>query len=159
MTQEEEEKKIYLAWNNMMIRCNQVNHKQYDDYGGRGIKICEEWQDFEDFYIWSIENGHAMNLGLDRIDNDGNYEPSNCKWSTRLEQQKNRRYNHYITIDEETKSALEWCEIYNLNYNTFSNRHNNLGWDMVKSITTPVMVRKKPKGFVPMEYIDNTGTY
>ena len=74
----------------MKNRVNNPNDKHYNRYGGRGISICEEWYKFENFYEWSKEAGYREGITIDRIDNDGNYEPSNCRWITIQEQQKNK---------------------------------------------------------------------
>lgn len=79
-------KRLNHIYQNMKYRCNNSNYHHYKNYGGRGIKVCDEWLNrFEAFYKWSIENGYEDNLTIDRINNDGNYEPSNCQWITREE--------------------------------------------------------------------------
>lgn len=141
------EKSLYYKWKNMQYRCENPNHKQYKDYGGRGISVYIAWKSFDDFYKWAVNHGYEKGLTLERINNDGDYNPTNCKWATMKEQGKNRRHVLTITIDGETKNAYEWCEVYNINYHTFANRRNTLGWDNIKSLTTPVKLRKNPKGF------------
>lgn len=91
-THGEEGTRLYGIWRGMKSRCYNPNVQKYKDYGGRGIKICEEWlDDFQAFYDWAMSHGYTDALSIDRIDVDGNYEPSNCRWATAKEQRHNRR--------------------------------------------------------------------
>lgn len=115
--------KLYDVWQHIKQRCYNNNNQAYPNYGGRGIEVCKEWlDDFMTFYDWSINNGYKEGLTIDRIDVNGNYEPSNCRWVDRKIQARNRRNNRNITINGETHCLKDWCKILNLNYNTVSSR-------------------------------------
>lgn len=101
--------KTYQSWLNMKKRCNLPSNKAYKHYGGRGIAVCERWNKFENFLADMGERPDGMTL--DRYpDNDGNYEPSNCRWATSSQQHRNTRVCHYITVNGVTKSSAEWEE-------------------------------------------------
>ena len=94
----------------MKQRCYNKNDMHYNEYGSRGIVVCDEWKhDFMNFYNWAIENGYKENLTIDRIDVNGNYEPSNCKWSTTKQQNCNKRNNIYLTYKGKTQTIAQWC--------------------------------------------------
>ena len=88
---------VYNAWLHMRQRCNNQACPEYRNYGARGISVCPEWDDFSAFYDWSMQNGYRKGLTIDRIDNDGNYSPDNCRWATMLTQENNKRNNHFVT--------------------------------------------------------------
>ena len=116
--------RIYIIWQNLKSRCNKETDVRYHNYGGRGIKVCEEWQNsFENFYYWSLENGYSDDLTIDRIDNDGNYEPLNCRWVDKKTQCNNRSTNTKITIGKSTRTLMEWCEIFQLNYSNIYRKY------------------------------------
>ena len=112
------------------MRCYNPRTDSYKYYGGRGITICNEWLlDFMNFYNWAIDNNYKEGLSIDRIDSDGNYEPSNCRWVTAKEQANNTRRNHYITYNQEIHTIKEWAEILSIDYNKLRYRikkHSNL---------------------------------
>lgn len=99
------DKRLYEIWRSMHYRCENEKHTSYPNYGGRGIKVCEGWNSFVYFAIWAIENGYDEDLTLDRIDNDGDYHPNNCRWVDAREQANNKRGVPYLkTTDGRTKS-------------------------------------------------------
>lgn len=122
--------RLHNIWKSMKERCYNSNHDQYKDYGGRGITICSEWKnDFLCFYNWAISNGYKDNLTIDRINNDGNYCPENCKWSTRKEQGNNQRTNHLLTYNNKTQTMAQWAEEIGLNPRTLQTRISR-GWNV-----------------------------
>lgn len=131
--------RLYEIWKGIIKRCCSQSNKAYHNYGGRGITVCEEWlHDFRKFYDWAIANGYKEGLSIDRIDNNGNYEPSNCRWGTQKEQMNNTRKNHIITYKGETHTISEWADIVGICYNTLSNRINQYHWDIERALTEPV---------------------
>ena len=94
----------------MIGRCNNTKNTHYNLYGGRGIKVCQEWKDASNFQKWAINTGYEDDLTIDRIDVNGNYEPSNCRWVPQKEQSRNKRNNRYIVFDGEKKCLVEWLE-------------------------------------------------
>lgn len=132
---------LHNIWFHIKRRCYNKNSSDFPDYGGRGIVVCDEWKnDFKSFYDWSIEKGYEeakkknTRISIDRIDVNGNYEPSNCKWSNDVEQARNRRSNVHITVDGVTKLQNEWAEEYNIPYQLIASRLKR-GWkgrDLIK---------------------------
>lgn len=117
--------RLYHIWQGMKARCSNVNDTRYDRYGGRGITVCDEWcHNFATFQKWAIEHGYSEDLTIDRIDNDKNYEPNNCRWVTNKEQSANRSTNIQVTIGNTTKTLTEWCDIFNLPYSTIKHRYH-----------------------------------
>lgn len=101
---------LYWAWKAMKQRTLNPKCRAYKNYGGRGIGICDDWLRFEPFCEWSLSNGWGKGLDLDRIDNDGDYSPDNCRWVTRRENVNNRRKTVLLTVDGTTKPLTEWAE-------------------------------------------------
>nr|DAV90524.1 MAG TPA: PVL ORF-50-like family [Caudoviricetes sp.] len=128
--------RIYRIWNDVKARCYYVGNDNYKYYGKRGITMCEEWKDsFENFYNWAINAGYNDDLTLDRIDTNGGYYPSNCRWITLTEQCRNRRNNVKYKYNGEEKTLKEWEEIYGVPSATSWARINKYGWDVAKAIT------------------------
>lgn len=102
--------RLFSIWHGMKKRCYEKKHNNYTNYGGRGIGVCSEWKEsFIAFKSWAEANGYKDNLTLDRIDNNKNYCPENCRWLTIKEQQSNRRNNHWVTYKGITKTATQWA--------------------------------------------------
>lgn len=119
------EKRIHKIWVCMKDRCSTKNKSRqaYQLYSSRNIKICNEWlESFENFKNWAINNGYKDNLSIDRIDVNGNYEPSNCRWATNEEQANNKRNNIKVEYNGEIHTLAEWAKILNINYFTFRDR-------------------------------------
>jgi hypothetical protein len=135
---------IHYVWIGMKQRCYNINHKNYQHYGGRGIIICEEWKNsFENFYNWAINNGYNDNLSIDRIDVNGNYEPINCRWVDMKTQQNNKRNNHNVEIDGEIHTIAEWSKLNNIDTHTISSRVHRNHWDPIDAVTIPVGLSKE----------------
>ena len=132
--------RIYETWQDMKRRCYNKQNARYDRYGGRGITVCDEWlNNFQSFYDWAISNGYSDDLTIDRIDNDGNYEPSNCRWSTAKEQCNNRGSNINITIGNATKSLMCWCEIFNVDYKKVYARYKRNGYEGIDRLFNDIL--------------------
>ena len=131
---------LYRKYSGIKRRCYNKNEKSYNNYGGRGIIMCDEWKnDFKAFYDWSMMHGYADNLTIDRIDVNGNYEPNNCRWITNKEQQNNKRNNHYITYNNETHTITEWAKKLNISVKALSWRVNNKKWSLEKAMTYNIL--------------------
>ena len=122
--------RLYNIYNDIKRRCNNSNRKEYHNYGGRGISMCEEWKsDFLKFYEWSLENGYQDNLSIDRIDVNGNYDPNNCRWTDAMTQANNKRVNHFVTYNGETHTLAEWSRIKNISSSCIRHRIS-CGWNL-----------------------------
>lgn len=120
--------RLHNIWLDIKKRCNSVTNQAYERYGGRGIQVCKEWmEDYMNFYNWAVSHGYNENLSIDRIDNNGNYEPNNCRWTTKKQQANNRRTNVYITKDGITKTLAEWSDILQENYFKLYSRYRKYG--------------------------------
>ena len=135
--------RLYRIWRSMRNRCFYQKHKSYSDYGGRGITVCSTWEkDFQAFFDWAMKNGYSDNLTIDRIDYNGNYEPSNCRWATMKVQENNRRNNHLLTFNGDTKTLTQWSVKQGIGDNILYQRLRN-GWSIEKALLTPVKKRRK----------------
>lgn len=127
--------RLYSIWNGMKSRCYNENHIHYNDYGGRGITVCDEWKDdFQAFYDWAMANGYQEEMTIDRKDVTGNYEPSNCRWTTMKEQQNNRRNNIVITYNGKTQTLSQWANDTGIDYHKLLMRLSR-GWSIERTLS------------------------
>lgn len=121
--------RLYGIWSGMKDRCKNPAKASYEHYGGRGISVCEEWKnDFMAFYEWALANGYEENLSIDRIDVNGNYEPSNCRWVDDLTQDSNKTNNKYVEIDGIKYTVPQLERKYGINRNALYARARKLGY-------------------------------
>ena len=130
--------KAYKTWEKMKSRCQSQNNISYKNYGGRGISVCKRWDNFEHFFADMGEK--PKGLSLDRIDNNGNYEPSNCRWATPKQQATNRRNTVKITFNNKTQGIKAWATELNMNFGTLKARIYK-GWPIEKAFNKPVRYR------------------
>lgn len=135
----------YRSWNAIKERCLNIRCKYYPRYGGRGISIFEEWKLSFRSFLSHIGRKPSPKHSVERIDNNGNYEPGNVRWATPKEQARNTRKNTFVTINGETKCVSEWVEHYDISKELVYARMWRLGWDHVLAITTPARLNKRSK--------------
>lgn len=137
---------LYRAYRGMIDRCMNPNGTAYKNYGGRGIKICDEWlNDRTRFFEWALANGWSPDLSLDRIDVNGNYCPENCRWATAKTQMNNRRVNAYVTYKGKTQTIAQWAEEIGINRRTLRGRLHNERWTLEEAMTLPAHKGRKLK--------------
>jgi hypothetical protein len=133
--------KAYQTWFSMLARCNRESHKSFPRYGGRGIRVCEEWTDFESFLKDMGDRPDGFSIG--RIDNNKGYFKENCRWETMKEQQNNRVSNRVICAFGITKTLTQWADEFGIKSCTISRRIDVYGWDLESAIKTPVGARTR----------------
>lgn len=136
-------KRLYKSWHTMIYRCENPKSTHYKVYGGRGISVCKEWHNPEEFMKWALENGYNDNLTIDRIDVNGNYEPSNCRWITQLEQARNKRNNKKLKINGVEKCVTEWESIFGRSAETAKDRMSK-GMTIEKAFSYNGNIGKNP---------------
>lgn len=129
--------RLYSVWSSMKDRCFNSKIDSYKNYGARGISVCDDWMNFINFYAWAINNGYKKGLTIERIDYNGNYEPSNCTWIPFKDQSKNRSSNHWIEFQGEVKTMSQWARDLGLKRETIKDRIRG-GWPTEKALTTPI---------------------
>lgn len=134
--------RLHHIWIGMKQRCSNPKHKSYADYGGRGIKVCAEWEDFKNFYGWAINNGYQDGLEIDRIDNNEDYRPDNCRWVTRKVNSRNRRSNALFRYKGKTMTMIELAEIAGISKRAMQHRIKR-GWSIKRAVETPLTTKVK----------------
>ncbi len=133
--------KSYAAWAQMLGRCTNNTHRQYKDYGGRGIVVCARWIKFENFLEDMGES--PRDKSIDRIDNNKGYYKSNCRWATIKQQQRNKRNNKFATFNNKTQLIIEWAREYGISITILRRRLFKNGWSIEKTLMTPIRKRKR----------------
>jgi hypothetical protein len=132
--------KTYKQWSDLKNRCDNPKHQAYKNYGGRGITYCPLWADYENFLA---DMGECpAGLSIDRVNNDGNYEPENCRWTTTKVQRSNSRQNRLLTFKGRTLNVTEWAEIYQIDRNALFARLRT-GWSVEDALMTPIRKQKR----------------
>jgi len=135
----------YSIWMNLRARCNNPKNNRYDSYGARGIKVCDRWMaDFVNF-LEDMGRRPSKAHSIDRIDNDGNYEPGNCRWATRKEQCRNRRSSRFLEFNGQVKTAAEWAEEVGIEQSTL-NLRLKYGWSVERALTQPLRGKASKDG-------------
>lgn len=134
--------RLFKIWCSMHERCERAKHIHYKDYGGRGIKVCEEWKEYLPFAKWARNHGYTDKLSIDRIDFDGDYAPSNCRWSTMREQQNNKRSNRVVEYRGNSYTLTQLAEKVGINKTTLKERLN-VGWSVEDAVNRPIRLRTK----------------
>ena len=130
----------YGVWKRMRQRCNGIFCAEYARYGGRGIKVCARWNNFQNF-LTDMGPRPSKRHSIEREDNDGDYEPTNCRWSTETEQNNNRRNNRVLEYDDKSMTVAQWARYLDINYKVLNARINRFKWSIEKALTTPVKRR------------------
>lgn len=135
-------KPLYRVWSNMRQRCNNPNNPEYHLYGERGITICAEWDnDYETFETWALENGYQIGLSIDRIDNDAEYSPTNCRWTDAKTQSNNQRKTILLTYNGKTQPLSYWADEFGISRNVLKCRIR-AGWPVERALTEPIHTEK-----------------
>ena len=135
--------KLYKIRIQIIDRCYNPKNKRYKDYGGRGITVCDEWRnDYTSFKQWAIESGYQDGLTIDREDNNGNYEPNNCRWVSNKVQSNNMRRNRLIEFNGKTQTVSQWADEVGLKYDTLYGRLFTSHWSVERALSTPIQTQK-----------------
>lgn len=134
--------RLYRIWGNMCNRCSNPNNPAWKNYGGRGIFVCDSWKSYENFRDWANANGYTDKLTIDRINNNLGYNPLNCRWVDDFTQANNKRNNHIVIYNGQSKTLSEWANYLQIPYKTLYRRLVTLEWDINRAFNQPL--RKSP---------------
>lgn len=132
-----EDKRLVRIWRAMMSRCYKTHSYGYKWYGAKGIRVCEEWHEFENFKDWALNNNYKDDLTIERIDNNEDYKPENCKWADWETQANHTSSNKLITYNNKTQSLSLWVKELGLDYYRTKARINSCGWSIEDAFTKP----------------------
>ena len=137
-----ESTRLYRIWRGMISRCYTPSATEYEYYGGRGISVCDAWRNnYSEFRCWALSNGYNDDLTIDRINNNSDYSPNNCRWISKQDQMLNKSNNRLITFNNVTKTITEWAYGFGIDRRTLSGRIDRYHWPVEKALTTPVRLR------------------
>lgn len=136
--------KEYWIWASIKSRCYGKNQKTFSDYGGRGITVCDRWRDSYPNFLADMGRAPSPKHSIDRINNNGNYEPGNCRWATKIQQANNTRVNRMIEYRGQIKTLSEWCRELNINRGTVESRLDRQKWTVPQAFETPTRLRLSP---------------
>lgn len=156
--------RLYQIWDSMKKRCEWPGQNRYERYGGRGIRVCDEWQSYDTFRAWAISHGYGKWVSLDRVDNDGHYEPNNCRWIPAGQQQWNSSRTIHLTLNGVTKPLPQWADELGLSREILRTRRSQ-GWTDEQILTTPRLtngqvragVQHQPRGRRPRALSSSEG--
>ena len=137
-THGETKTRLYKIWDGMRQRCKNPNDAAFRHYGARGISICKEWDNYLKFKEWALSHGYCEDLSIDRVDVNGNYEPSNCRWANAYEQSNNKTTSHYLEFDGKKQTIAQWAKELNMPMETLYRRITKYHWNIEDALTKPI---------------------
>lgn len=155
-THGESKTRLWDVWQGMKARCGNPNHESYKNYGGRGIAVCAEWtSDFATFRKWAVQNGYKSGLTLERRDNNGGYDPDNCRWAPRSEQMRNMRRNRWVEYQGRMILFCDLCLEVGLSPHVLHNRLFSYGWPIEEAVSVPVLPKGMRRSHYPRGFAEN----
>lgn len=137
--------KEYRAFRHILERCYKATHESYANYGGRGIKVCDRWRNSFENFLTDMGRAPSSKHSIDRKENDGNYEPGNCRWATKKEQQNNTRSCKMLSYKGKTQTLSNWCSELNLRYSTIRSRIYEYGWTLDEALQIKITKQQRVK--------------